>query len=396
MRILHIGPVNARRLADGLYHAIRGLVEGQAQIGLEVGLLSSLPLAQGAKMENIPGVCLLTNPHKPHYNPWFVSKDWVARIREEFGVPDLVIFHSTYIPFQVALAKRCRQVGWPYIFAPGGGITKVALNIKKTKKCISNILFFRSFVKHAVAVHAQSESEAIQAQSHFNIKQIIISPNGVDERLLEVGENLAPADLGDFADGVDLMLGYVGRIDVYIKGIDLLLEAMAILKSRINGFRCKLFMVGPFPASYSKKDKQSFYQMVRSLGLEDNVKLLGPKFGNEKWSYFLACDIFVHTSRTEAGICLSLLEAMALGRPFLVTPGTNMAGISRECGGWVSAADPNSFADMILEVYKSRQSLNVVGQRLKELVRLRYTWRKVAEQLKEEYSRIIALNHNTR
>jgi glycosyltransferase involved in cell wall biosynthesis len=389
MKVLHVGPVGIKRRAAGPTQSVRGLASGQAAIGLEVGLLSSSPLPQGKPMEELPGVCLLGGPHKQQLNPWLISKDWIVRIRENFGTPDLVNFHSTYIPFHIALARQCRRLGWPYIVSPRGGMTEIAQSIKKAKKFIANILFFRSFIRHAVAVHANSELEASQIQSLFAVKRLITVPNGVDERLFDIGEHLAPANLGNFANRDDLVLGYVGRIDTYIKGLDLLLEALAKLDSQSDGPQCKLLMVGPF---HTKRDRNYVSSTIRTLGLQKVVKLLGPKFGQEKWRYFLACDVYVQTSRSETGIPLALLEAMALGRPCLATRATNIADAVRECGGWVSAADPDSIASAIRAASESRQLLPAIGQRLRDFVRSRFTWRKIAQQLSKEYTQIIEQN----
>jgi glycosyltransferase involved in cell wall biosynthesis len=389
MKILHVGPLKGARSATGVTQSIRGLAPAQAAIGLKVGLLPSLPL-QGQTMEELPGVCLLAGPRQRQVNAWLISQDWITRIREEFGRPDLVNFHSTYIPFQVALARQCRRVGWPYIVTAHGGMTAVAQSIKNIKKSIANILFFRSFIKHAVAVHAVCDLEAAQIRSLFLVKQVFVVPNGVHECLFDIGEHLSAANLGDFANGADLMLGYIGRIDVYIKGLDLLLDALAKLKLQPDAPNCKLFIVGPFHTNW---DQNYILSVIRSRGLEKVVRVLGPKFGQEKWSYFLACDVYVQASRSEAGIPQSLLEAMALGRPYLATPATNVAGAVRQCGGWVCAADSDSIADTIQIIYKSRKLFPDIGQRCRDFVRSRFTWPKIAHQLSEEYAKIIK-QHN--
>lgn len=386
MKILHVGPVKMKH-ASGLPESICGSTSAQASIGLEVALLRSLPTPKDRLSERLPGVCLIEGMRRRHYNPWFVSHDWIVRIVEEFGKPDLVIFHSTYIPFHIALARRCRRLGWPYIITPHGGMNTVAQKIKKTKKLIGNILFFRSFVKHAASIHAKSELSAAQIQSLFDVKGVFIVPNAVDDELFNVSKDLAAADLGDFATGADLILGFVGRIYVHHKGIDLLLEAMSIVKSVGKGPKCKLFMVGPF---FTRKDRNYVLSTIKSHGLEDVVKLVGPKFGPEKWSYFLACDVFVHTSRFEAGVPISLLEAMALGRPYLATPGAIMGEAIHEGSGWMSEAKPDSIANTICTIYKSKKTLPSAGKRLQNFARSHYTWHKVAERESQEYAKIIS------
>ena len=391
MNILHVGGIDPSRSAGGQNHSIRGLAAAQAEIGLRVGLLPSLPLPSGASMEEVRGVFLLEGPRKPHYNPWSISYDWIARIRQEFGTPDIVNFHSTYIPFHTALARRCKQVDWPYVITPRGVMSPLAQSVKRTKKSVANLLFFHSYVKNAAAIHALSPREAKEIQDSFAVKRIFTISNGVEDYLLEARDKLSPANLEDFRCPGDLMLGFVGRIDMYHKGLDLLLKAVAILNSQPGAFGCKLFVIGPF---HRKRDERSFFSTVKSLDLKDNIKLLGPKYGEEKLRYFLACDAFVHTSRFE-GMPMSVLEAMALGRPCLVTPGSNMGEVVRECGGWECQPNAQSIAETIKNIYEKRDSLGLIGKRSHELIRSRFTWRKVAEQLFHEYNKICSAVHRT-
>jgi glycosyltransferase involved in cell wall biosynthesis len=171
---------------------------------------------------------------------------------------------------------------------------------------------------------------------------------------------------------------------MYHKGLDLLLKAMAILKSQPGEFGCKLFVIGPF---HRIKDERSFFSAVKSLGLKDDVKLLGPKYDEEKLRYFLACDVFVHTSRFE-GMPMSVLEAMALGRPCLVTPGSNMGEVVRECGGWECKPNPRSIAETIKSIYEKRDYLGAIGEQSHKLMRSRFTWRQVAQRMSEEYLKL--------
>ena len=385
MRVLHIGPIKMGR-PSGAPGAICGLAAAQAEMGLEVGLLSSLPIPPGVEMEEIQGAYLLGGIRRRHYNPWFVPKDWIVQIRREFGEPDIVCCHGVYSPFISAIARRCRQVDWPYTFTAHGGLTRFAQSVKRTKKRISNILWFCDFLEHAIAVRALCAKEAEQIRDLFEVKKIITVPNGVENYLLETEGKLLPADLGDFRSEGDLVLGFIGRIDMYHKGLDLLLKAMAILNSQPSGTRCKLFVIGPF---HRKKDKPRFTLAVEALGLKDSVKLVGPKYGEEKLRYFLTCDVFVHTSRWE-GMPMAVLEAMALGRPCLVTPGTNMADVVREGGGWECEPNPESIVEAITSIYEKKDCLEELGEQSHRLIQSRFTWRKVAEQLREKYFDILA------
>jgi glycosyltransferase involved in cell wall biosynthesis len=385
MKILHVGSVSANNRAAGPSQSIRGLAKAHALVGMDVGLLSTYALTKRERIEGINGVRSLEGPKRVQYLPWFGNNDWIKRIETSFGKPDIVNFHSTYIPFNVALGGVCRKAGWPYIITPRGGMTTVAQSIKKLKKSIGNIIFFRSYVKHAAAINALTPSEAEEIQTLFKVKKVIIAPNGVEDYLLQVSKKLSAADLGDFRRDTDLMLGFVGRIDVYIKGLDLLLEALFKLSQKENAPKCKLIMVGPF---FTGRDRNHILSLIQSFGLEEDVRIVGPKYGDEKWSYFLACDVFVHTSRSE-GMPMAVLEAMAIGCPCLVTPGTRVGDIVREGGGWECKPDPKSIAETIKSIYEKKGDLKNLGEQSQKLILSRFTWRKVARQTSEEYAKII-------
>ena len=85
------------------------------------------------------------------------------------------------------------------------------------------------------------------------------------------------------------------------------------------------------------------------------------KDGEEVLRCLLACDVFVHTSRSE-GMPMAVLEAMAMGRPCLVTPGTNMADVVCEGGGWQCQPDPDSIAESLKDIYQQRDSLQARGK----------------------------------
>lgn len=388
MKILHIGPIKSSRGLTGPSNSVRGLAAAQAGIGLEVGLLNSLPLEPNAQVETVAGVRMIQGPHKAHTNPWWISEDWISRIKTEFGTPDVVNFHSFYEPFQCALAKRCRQYGWPYIITPRGELMMEAQRVKHLKKAIANFLSFNLYLRNAAAVHALCPREADQARSLFEIKRIITIPNGVEDSIFDASNRLTAADLGDFKRDCDLMLGFVGRIDVHHKGFDLLLQALAILKSQPEGPNCRLFVVGSFR---KQKDERFFARALPSLGLKQEVLLLGPKYGEDKLRYLMACDVFVHTSRFE-GMPNAVLEAMALARPCLVTPGSNMADVVNEAGGWVTEAEPGAIAESIRRILESRSSLSVIGRNFQNLAHSRFNWFKIAKELKEEYIAICEQN----
>ena len=98
---------------------------------------------------------------------------------------------------------------------------------------------------------------------------------------------------------------YVGRLDFYGKGIDLLLEIMVQTSPE-----WKLLLVGDGP------DRALIEEKIKLSNLEQRVIMTG--FANEKQlaDYYSQSDILLSTSRWE-GFGLTLIEAMAYGLPII-------------------------------------------------------------------------------
>jgi len=200
-----------------------------------------------------------------------------------------------------------------------------------------------------------------------------------------MASKLNPASFENFKKENDFLIGYVGRIDIYTKGLDLLLEAIAILKQKHSYGNVKLLFVGPY---FTKRDRKLLNLMIKNLDLHSSVLLVGEKYDEEKVRYFQAFDVFVHPSRFE-GMPMAVLEAMALGCPCLATSGSNMADVIERNGGWKCEANPDSIARAIKEIYEARDILKQVGEKLKYAANKNYSWDNIASRLKDEYRRLL-------
>jgi glycosyltransferase involved in cell wall biosynthesis len=104
-------------------------------------------------------------------------------------------------------------------------------------------------------------------------------------------------------------LASVSRLDCHHKGLDVLLEAVALLKK--EGARFRLEMVGDGP------DRGYLENYAKFLGLDDIVAFTGRcEDVRHAWR---ENQMLILVSRYE-GLAVSMLEAMACGRPVLRTP----------------------------------------------------------------------------
>jgi glycosyltransferase involved in cell wall biosynthesis len=384
LKILHVGPVKIDEASSGPTQSIKGLVAAQAQSGMDVGLLTTIPSPEGVFSLNRQTVKFFSVLPVHLNNPWGLSKTQYQNILENFGKPDLVHFHSTYIPFNIALA---RNSGWPYCVTPRGGLNQTAQEIKRWKKLPANILFFKKYLQKAKAIHALSQNEAEEISRWVPRDKIFVVPNGVEESILEQSIQSLPAELNGFKENDTLLVGFVGRIDVYTKGLDLFLKALSEVNRSASEkrYRYKFLLVGPF---YTPKDENLLLKMIDELNLNDRIFLAGPSYGQRKWDLLGACDLFVLTSRSE-GMPMSVLEAMALGKACLVTPQTNMAEFVRRGGGWVCDCSVEGIGRSLKEILDSPEKIKEAERESKNIIKSQFLWPHIAAQMEAEYEKVL-------
>ncbi|MCX6924420.1 MAG: glycosyltransferase [Verrucomicrobia bacterium] len=119
------------------------------------------------------------------------------------------------------------------------------------------------------------------------------------------------------------VLIFVGRLDVRVKGLDLVVEAFSRLPSK----RPRLLLVGP---DWSN-GKAELERLAESLGCRDRVLFTGPIHGDKKWSLLQMADLFVSPSRWDA-FNIALAEAMAVGLPVVTSTKVSLAPDLRQAG----------------------------------------------------------------
>lgn len=102
---------------------------------------------------------------------------------------------------------------------------------------------------------------------------------------------------------------YMGRIDIFHKGIDMLINAYSKISSEIND---KIYIMG----SGSEEEISKLNKLIGDLNLKDRIKLLGRKTDEEKNSIIANSKYMVIPSRYE-GHSLASLEAISFGKPFI-------------------------------------------------------------------------------
>ena len=285
-----------------------------------------------------------------------------------FSKPDIVVFHSPFgIPKMKKLIPMLMNDNIPYIIVPHGCFSKAAMKKKRIKKWLAVNLFFNKALKNAAAIQYLCENE--RKDSVFNLSHIIVS-NGID----------IPNRISREYTTVK-RLTFIGRKDLYHKGIDVLLEGCALIKDELVQKSIEINLYGPG----SNEQEREINQIISANNLSNIVKSKPGVFGKEKIDVLENTDIFLLTSRYE-GQPIAILEAMAYSLPVFITPGT---GFSEEvkihkCGSVVgfSARD---IANGLLAMINNIEFVNEASHNAYTYVSEEYCWGNVTKRALAEY-----------
>ncbi len=290
---------------------------------------------------------------------------------EPFNKPDLVVFHEVYqrklLPvFNLTIKKKI-----PYVIIPHGCLTVQSQNKKKLKKLAGNFAVYNRIIKNAAAIQCLSEQE--MNESHFG-RYKFIGSNGAD-----MGK--AEKTFG----GYGMIFIYIGRLDVEIKGLDILINAVGRCRKLLIENGCHVDIYGP-----NEEDSfEKLRKLVLQTGTDKIIRINGPVIGEKKQEKLMKADCFIQCSRTE-GMSMGILEALASGLPCILTRGTGISEAVYDCGaGWKCENDILSVAAAIEDAVKNKDKLPEYSLKAAEFAKENYSWSKVAADAVNEYKKLL-------
>jgi glycogen(starch) synthase len=205
--------------------------------------------------------------------------------------------------------------------------------------------------------------ETVKKLSLNNRKNVEIIPNGISPELLDI----RPID-GNY-------ILYFGRIDIYGKGLDILIRAFAEFHKSFEDIR--LVVAG------DGRDMKAFKDLLMCLPeqMRGNIDLIGWVSGDRKKEVIRGASYVVCPSRHEVQP-IAALEALAAGKAVIVSDIAEF-GFVTENGAGISfrSGDEASLARCMRE-FAVRQDLSGMGQRGRDLVK-DYTWDKAAAKFEK-------------
>lgn len=205
-------------------------------------------------------------------------------------------------------------------------------------------------------------------------ERIAVIPNGVD-----LSEFPSTADRP--TDGAEVTVLFAGRCYPEQKGLEVLMQAMALLD---DGTRIRLRVVGEDWGGYAVVRTLS-----RTLGMEDRVTLVGKVDRPALLEEFRRADVFVLPSLFDS-FPIAILEAMAAALPVVATRVGGVPDIvaDGETGLLVPPGNPDALATALRRLAEEPQARKTMGRRARERARL-FSWDEILTRVQGVYDQAI-------
>lgn len=381
MRILHIMPHYYPAVRyGGPIRSVQGLAAATAALGHDVHVYTT----------NVDGTGVSDRPTdapvdldgvKVWYFPSgcgrkiFRSPKMGRALDETISSFDVVHIHYVWVWTTIRAAAAARRRAVPYVLAPRGML--VADLIRRRSRLAKQAwlaLFGMRDVAAAAAIHVTSDVEAAE----FNglgllTRRVVVIPNGVDPPS-DVVEG-TDAHVGEASDDAGRpYLLFLGRIS-WKKGLDRLIRAFPAVEG------AELVIAG-----YDENGHQAVVRrLAADCGISNRIRFVGPVEGQEKQRLIRDASCLVLPSYNE-NFGMVVIEAMAAGRPVVVTAEVGLANVVEQSGsGIVAGGDPDTLASALNYILRNPAEARAMGAAGRRVAQERYSWTAVAREAEQLY-----------
>lgn len=320
--------------------------------------------------------------------PYVFAPKMVKFAKEAVQQADLVVSSCTLWTYAGFLADTyATRFSRPHVVYLRGLVGRWTMQQKIIRKKIFWHLQGARILHRASCIVALNASEA-KAISVLGMKiPIEIIPNGIDRLDLEPVLSRSELDnLFPVLAGCPFLL-FLGKMGAQ-KGLDILLPAFK--QCRHSNKQMKLVLCGPIWPDY----RYQFNDLLQSCKGENSVLHLGTVEGEVKNSLLFHSSALVLTSRNE-GLPMAVLEAMAVGRPVVISEECNFPEVMQAQAGWVTRGDIQEVAHALREVLSNRTETERRGINARSLVERSYSWDNVGAQTDKLFQMLLGRRQQT-
>ena len=340
-------------------------------VTLDYSNLGPQTSAQGVELLSLPAGCWTKR-----MRGW--SPPLRSRLLSQAASTDLIHNHGVWMFPNLYARQAASHAGVPLVLSPRGMLEEWSLGRSRMKKFVAWHLWERKNLAAARLFHATSGAEASSLRKIGLRQPIAIIPNGVDipdpstfpsRRVLEqkhtelIGRR---------------WLLFLSRIHPK-KGVLELIASWRDVERQFPGWH--LILAGPDLDGYCVIARNK----VAALGINRRVTFTGMLAETEKSAAFANAEVFVLPTHSE-NFGIAVAEALAYGLPVITTKNAPWPELeSRRCGWWIDLEHTALKRSIEDALRSSPDELREMGRRGRALMSEKFSWKRVAEQMKHSY-----------
>jgi glycosyltransferase involved in cell wall biosynthesis len=382
MRIVHWYPnfLNGGAVAN----AVLGLAKAQARLGANVAIAAAEPLGPPL----YEAIDESTSPEIVRWCPrrTFRLGNMVLRQMPSIAIRRVQEFHSDIVhvhgEFNPDNWWAPRLFKCPIILSPHGAFHPVVF--VKSRRTMKRIYFHvaqQFLYQHVTAFHALCPMEYEHIVELLPGSEVYCLPQGPN---IQTQQSVAVHEQKQTDGGVNLI--FVGRLDIFTKGLDILLDAFARAAKYLSGRHLFLNLVGPDWHGTQAELRQH----AQALGIADRVFFLGPSSGQQVAAALNASDVYIQLSRHE-GFPLSIAEGLLANKPAILSSSIGTVSYPEVCRlPHVRIVPPNvrEAVVAIIEFVQNLDPIKTLAKQYEEEIRGFFSWERIAGMHLEMYERL--------
>jgi len=290
--------------------------------------------------------------------------------------PALAVLNGIFHPSVYALSRQLRRHGIPYVVAPHGPYHPLLFRKKPFLKWPYWYLLERRLLKQARAIQFLDARQALWSRQLGIEGGVVETPNG-----FAAGELIPETEL-EWRTRGPVRLLYWGRLDLHIKGLDLLIQAFERLRCTVDA---RLVLQGPDWFG----DGAAVVSYVRQSRAAEHIEIRPPVFDQPAARVLADHDIVCTPSRFE-GFGLATLDAMLAARVALVTESAGITPYVVESGcGAVVTPEVDAIHGGLLALIQKRDEWRELGLRGRACAAESLSWNAIANRTLTQYRHLL-------
>jgi D-inositol-3-phosphate glycosyltransferase len=350
---------------------------------------------------NVRVVHMRAGPPAPYDKNWLLDHlpEFVNHVRCFADGEDISydVIHSHYwLSGEAAIALR-RAWGVPmvHMFHTLGALKNRVARSAEERETQQRVAIERHVAAEADVLVAATPLDRADLVWHCGAEpqRIEVIPCGVDVQRFAVRDMAAARAALDLPPLPYRIVLLVGRIEP-LKGIDALIEAVALLRQRHPEWSERLVALVVGGANEGERsrwnaEQQRLHALRVKLGVEQNVCFLGAQSQERLPQFYAASDIVTMPSHYES-FGMAALEGLACGRPVVATNAGGPAYIVEDgvSGLLTPPNNPSALADQLERLLANDALRTNMGRAARDHA-ARFSWPMIADQIAQVYCQLV-------